>query len=655
MSIEKHSVLPHENGDAFEIDGEVYHREYKRSLDDPEGFWAEHAQRLSWMKPFTKVKNTCFEPDRLCIKWFEDGTLNASVNCLDRHLKEKGHQIAFLWEGDNLDDKREITYSQLYKDVCRFANSLKSLGVRKGDPVIIYLPMIPEVAVAMLACARIGAIHSVVFGGYSPQSLASRINDCKAKIVITSDEGFRRGKVLAFKKSVDESIDQHDLDCVKTVVVVKRTGGVIPWNSGRDHWYHQLLTHASADCPPVEMNAEDPLFILYTSGSTGAPKGILHTTGGYLVYASMTHQYVFNHKDGDVYWCTADAGWITGHSYGIYGPLCNGATSVMFEGTPDYPTSSRFWQIIDKYQVNIFYTAPTVLRSLMREDEAPVRKFKLDSLRVLGTVGEPIDPTTWDWYYRVVGKKKCPISDTWWQTETGGVMITPLPGVTVLKPGSATLPFFGVKPALVDNQANVLQGAAEGNLVICDSWPGQMRTLYGNHERFLSYFTTFPGVFFTGDGARRDEDGYYWITGRIDDVLNISGHRIGTAEVEGALTSHPKIAEAAVVGIPHETKGQGIYAYIVLHSEHNPSEALTKEFNKWLRSVIGPIVSLDSVHWTQNLPKTRSGKVMRRILRKIASNDVETLGDISTLAEPVVVEVLIKNHQSLQAAANFSL
>lgn len=648
------SLSTHRPTEFYGIDWNQYNEMYRHSLNDPDGFWAEQAQRLVWMKPFTKVKNTSFDPENLYIKWFEDGTLNVSANCLDRHLATRGHQIAFLWEGDSPDETRKVTYNQLYQDVCRFANSLKSLGVKKGDPVIIYLPMIPEVAVAMLACARIGAVHSVVFGGYSPQSLASRVQDCKAKLIITSDEGFRRGKVLTFKKSVDEAISQHNLTFVKDVVVVKRTGGNIPWDSNRDHWYHQLLTHASLHCPPTEMNAEDPLFILYTSGSTGVPKGVLHTTGGYLVYASMTHQYVFNYKDGDVYWCTADAGWITGHSYGIYGPLCNGATSVMFEGTPDYPNFSRLWQLVDRYQVNIFYTAPTVIRSLMREGESPIRKYKLASLRVLGSVGEPIDPTTWEWYYRVIGKKKCPISDTWWQTETGGIMITPLPGAITLKPGSATLPFFGITPALVDNQGKILNGDTEGNLVICDSWPGQMRTLFGNHERFLSYFTTFPGAFYTGDGARRDQDGYYWITGRIDDVLNISGHRIGTAEVEGALESHPKVAEAAVVGIPHETKGQGIYAYIVLKSGHKPSETLYKELNAWLRKIIGPIVSLDSVQWAQNLPKTRSGKVMRRILRKIASNDFETLGDVSTLAEPVVVDELIKAHQSSSAYASCS-
>ena len=574
------------------------------------------------------------------IKWYFDGTLNASANCLDRHLSTRGDQTAIIWEGDEPTDHKNITYRELYEEVCKFSNAMKSLGIEKGDRVTIYLPMIPEIAVAVLACARIGAIHSVIFGGFSPDSIAGRIQDCDSNLIITSDEGVRGGRPIPLKANTDAALEKTP--SIQNCIVVKRTGGDIDWVDGRDHWYHDLMEDASADCPPEEMSAEDPLFILYTSGSTGKPKGVLHTTGGYMVYASMTHQYVFDYHDGDIYWCTADVGWITGHSYILYGPLANGATTLMFEGVPTYPDSSRFWQVCDKHNVNIFYTAPTALRALMREGDGPVKATSRKSIRLLGSVGEPINPEAWLWYYNSVGEARCPIVDTWWQTETGGIMITPLPGATTLKPGSATRPFFGVTPALVDADGKELDGAASGNLILKDSWPGQMRTVFRDHERFIeTYFSTYPGNYFTGDGCRRDEDGYYWITGRVDDVLNVSGHRIGTAEVEGALVAHPKVAESAVVGFPHDIKGQGIYAYVTLMAGEEPSDALKGEMVQWVRKEIGPIASPDAIQWAPGLPKTRSGKIMRRILRKIAASEFEDLGDISTLADPAVVDDLV--------------
>ncbi|MEQ8864240.1 MAG: acetate--CoA ligase [Thalassobaculum sp.] len=626
------------------IDEATYKTWYKQSIDDPEGFWMKHGQRIDWFKPYTKVKNTSFT-GKVSIKWYEDGVTNVAYNCVDRHLERRGDQVAIIWEGDNPYDDKKITYRELYEHVCRLANVLKRRGVKKGDRVTIYMPMIPEAAVAMLACTRIGAIHSVVFGGFSPDSLANRIQDCDSNIVITADEGLRGGRKVPLKKNADAAL--ASCPSCKTCVVVRRTGGTVDMTAGRDHWYHDLLATASADCPPAEMGAEDPLFILYTSGSTGKPKGVLHTTGGYMVYASMTHEYVFDYKPGDIYWCTADVGWVTGHSYIVYGPLANGAITLMFEGVPNYPDASRFWQVVDKHQVNTFYTAPTAIRALMREGEALVKKTSRKSLRLLGSVGEPINPEAWQWYHRVVGDERCPIVDTWWQTETGGILITPLPGAIPLKPGSATLPFFGVKPLLVDNDGKPLDGAADGNLCISDSWPGQMRTVYGDHERFFqTYFATFPGQYFTGDGCRRDADGYYWITGRVDDVINVSGHRMGTAEVESSLVAHAKVAEAAVVGYPHDIKGQGIYAYVTLNAGETPTEELRKELVQWVRKDIGPIASPDLIQWAPGLPKTRSGKIMRRILRKIAANEHDQLGDISTLADPAVVEDLVQQRMN---------
>ncbi|HZB93347.1 MAG TPA: acetate--CoA ligase [Stellaceae bacterium] len=626
------------------IDEATYFSLYERSLRDPDGFWGEQGKRLHWIKPYTKVKNTRFTGD-VAIKWYEDGTLNAAYNCIDRHLATRADQTAILWEGDSPNEHKHVSYAELHDSVCRLANVLKSRGVKKGDRVTIYMPMIPEATFAMLACARIGAVHSVVFGGFSPDSLIGRIQDCRSTIVITADEGLRGGRKVPLKANTDAALKQCPE--VTTVVVVRRTGGAIGWVEGRDLWYHEAMAAAAKDCPPVEMSAEDPLFILYTSGSTGKPKGVLHTTGGYLVFTSLTHQYVFDYHDGDVYWCTADVGWVTGHSYIVYGPLANGATTVMFEGVPNYPDASRFWQVIDKHKINIFYTAPTAIRALMREGEHFVEKTSRRALKLLGSVGEPINPEAWLWYHRVVGDGRLPIVDTWWQTETGGILITPLPGATPLKPGSATRPFFGVKPVIVDGEGNTLEGASEGNLCIADSWPGQMRTVFGDHKRFIeTYFSTFPGKYFTGDGARRDEDGYYWITGRVDDVINVAGHRLGTAEVESALVAHPKVAEAAVVGYPHDIKGQGIYAYVTLKAGQEPDEPLRQELVKWVRQHISPIAAPDLVQWAPNLPKTRSGKIMRRILRKIAANEHEQLGDVSTLADPAVVTDLVENRMN---------
>ncbi len=644
MSEQQLFPVPEAIAKAAWCTNDQYLQMYKRSVDDPEGFWAEQAKRIDWIKPFTKVKDVSFQAP-VHIRWFHDGTLNVSYNCLDRHLAKRGDQTAILWEGDDPAVSKAITYRELHRDVCKFANVLKGLGVKKGDRVTIYLPMIPELAVAMLACSRIGAIHSIVFGGFSPDSLAGRIQDCDSTVVVTSDEGVRGGRKIPLKVNTDEALAK--CPTVGKCVVVKHTGGDIAWKSGRDVWWHEMMANASADCPPEEMNAEDPLFILYTSGSTGKPKGVLHTTGGYLVYVSMTHQYVFDYHDGDVYWCTADIGWVTGHSYIVYGPLANGALTVMFEGVPNYPDASRFWQVVDKHKVNIFYTAPTAIRALMREGDGPVKKTSRQSIRILGTVGEPINPEAWLWYYNVVGDRRCPIVDTWWQTETGGILITPLPGATALKPGSATRPFFGVKPCLVDADGKVLDGASSGNLCITDAWPGMMRTVFRDHDRFVqTYFSTYPGKYFTGDGCRRDADGYYWITGRVDDVINVSGHRIGTAEVESALVAHPRVAEAAVVGFPHDLKGQGIYAYVTLNAGEQPNDDLRKELVGWVRKEIGPIASPDVIQWAPGLPKTRSGKIMRRILRKIAENDFGALGDTSTLADPSVVQDLIEHRQS---------
>ncbi|WP_114858366.1 acetate--CoA ligase [Azospirillum brasilense] len=626
------------------VDEAAYARLYEQSINDPEAFWGEQGKRIDWIKPYTKVKDVSYTGD-VHIKWFYDGTLNVSANCVDRHLATRGDQTAIIFEGDDPGVSRHITYKELHEQVCRLANVLKKNGVKKGDRVTIYLPMIPEAAYAMLACARVGAIHSIVFGGFSPDSLKDRIVDCDSHFVITSDEGLRGGRKVPLKANADKAVAAAP--GVKHVLVVKHTGGNVAWTEGRDLWYHEEIASVSADCPPEEMSAEDPLFILYTSGSTGKPKGVLHTTGGYLVYASMTHQYVFDYKDGEVYWCTADVGWVTGHSYIVYGPLANGATTLMFEGVPTYPDISRFWQVVDKHKVNIFYTAPTAIRSLMREGEGPVKSTSRSSLRILGSVGEPINPEAWLWYYNVVGEGRCPIVDTWWQTETGGILITPLPGAIGQKPGSATKPFFGVKPVVVDNDGKELEGETEGNLCIADSWPGQMRTVFGDHERFVqTYFSTFAGYYFTGDGCRRDADGYYWITGRVDDVINVSGHRMGTAEVESALVAHPKVAEAAVVGYPHDLKGQGIYAYVTLNAGESPTEELRKELVAWVRKEIGPIASPDLIQWSPGLPKTRSGKIMRRILRKIAANEHDSLGDTSTLADPTVVTDLIENRMN---------
>ena len=631
------------------IDEQKYKSMYKRSVEDPNGFWGEHGKRLDWIKPYTKVKNSTFAVPDVSIKWYEDGTLNVAANCIDRHLARRGNQIAIIWEGDDPTQSETITYTQLHERVSKFANVLLANGVKKGDRVTIYLPMIPEAAYAMLACARIGAVHSVVFGGFSPDSLQNRVDGADSKLIITADEGLRGGKTVPLKKNCDEAL--KTCKGGEKVLVVRRTGNPVPWTPGRDMWLHEELVKVSPDCPPVEMNAEDPLFILYTSGSTGKPKGVLHTSGGYLVYASMTHQYVFDYHDGDVYWCTADVGWVTGHSYIVYGPLANGGTTLMFEGIPNYPTASRFWHVIDKWKVNIFYTAPTAIRALMGLGDDWVKRTSRKSLRLLGSVGEPINPEAWEWYHRVVGDDRCPIVDTWWQTETGGIMITPLPGATKTKPGSATLPFFGVKPALVDDKGTVLEGEASGNLVITDSWPGMMRSVYGDHKRFVeTYFSTYKGTYFTGDGCRRDADGYYWITGRVDDVLNVSGHRLGTAEVESALVSHPKVAEAAVVGYPHDLKGQGIYCYVTLNSGEPATEELRKELAAHVRKIIGPTATPDLIQFSPGLPKTRSGKIMRRILRKIAEDDFSNLGDTSTLAEPAVVDDLVTNRQNKRKA-----
>lgn len=628
------------------INEDAYHEMYRSSVEHPNDFWGHHGKRIDWIKPFTKVKNTSFEYPDISIKWFEDGTLNVSANCIDRHLETRGDQVAIIWEGDDPNEDKKITYKELHENVCRLANAMMVEGVRKGDRVTLYMPMIPEAAYAMLACTRIGAVHSIVFGGFSPDALAGRIVDCDSKFVITADEGLRGGKTIPLKANADAAIGIAAISGVQVekVICVKRTGGNIEWYDGRDVWYEDVTSAVSAECPPEEMNAEDPLFILYTSGSTGKPKGVLHTTGGYLLWAAMTHEYVFDYKDGDIYWCTADVGWVTGHSYIVYGPLANGATTVMFEGVPNYPDTSRFWQVCDKHQVNQFYTAPTAIRALMQGGDDPVTKTSRSSLRILGTVGEPINPEAWEWYYNVVGDGRCPIVDTWWQTETGGHMITPLPGATALKPGSATLPFFGVQPQLVDNDGQPLEGATEGNLCITDSWPGQMRSVYGDHDRFVqTYFSTYKGKYFTGDGCRRDEDGYYWITGRVDDVINVSGHRMGTAEVESALVLHSAVSESAVVGFPHDIKGQGIYCYVTLMDGVEPSEELRTELRNHVRSEIGPIASPDAIQWAPGLPKTRSGKIMRRILRKIAEDDFSNLGDTSTLADPSVVNELIDN------------
>jgi acetyl-CoA synthetase len=647
MSVQVHRVLPAAKKRAL-IDDEKFLKWYKQSVSSPEKFWGKHGKRIDWFKPYTKVKNTSFK-GKVSIKWFEDGVTNVSYNCIDRHLKKRGDQVAIIWEGDNPYDDKKITYNELYEHVCKLSNVLKSNGVKKGDRVTIYMPMIPEAAYAMLACTRIGAIHSIVFGGFSPDALAGRIHDCESTFVITADEGLRGGKKIPLKANTDKAIEiaARDGVQVKNVLVVKRTAGAVDWDESRDIWYHEAMAKAKAECPPAKMKAEDPLFILYTSGSTGKPKGVLHTTAGYLVYAAMTHEYVFDYHPGDIYWCTADVGWVTGHSYIVYGPLANGATTLMFEGVPNYPTAARFWEVVDKHQVNIFYTAPTAIRALMGVGDEFVKNTSRKSLRTLGSVGEPINPEAWEWYYNVVGEGKCPIVDTWWQTETGGILITPLPGATNLKPGSATRPFFGVQPQLVDNDGKVLDGANEGNLCIIDSWPGQMRTVYGDHERFIqTYFSTYKGKYFTGDGCRRDEDGYYWITGRVDDVINVSGHRMGTAEVESALVSHEAVSEAAVVGYPHDVKGQGIYCYVTLMQGLDGSDDLRKELVKHVRNEIGPIASPDKIQFAPGLPKTRSGKIMRRILRKIAEDDFGSLGDTSTLADPAVVEDLIENRQN---------
>jgi acetyl-CoA synthetase len=631
------------------LDDAKYLEMYARSIKDPNAFWAEQAKRIHWYKAPTKIKNTTFGPPDVSIKWFEDGTTNCAYNCIDRHLEKRGDQVAIVWEGDDPKDDKKITYKQLHAEVCRFANVLKKHGVKKGDRVTIYLPMIPEAAYAMLACARIGAVHSVVFGGFSPDSLAGRIDDCKSTVVVTADEGVRGGRKIPLKANTDAACDKAG--GVLSVIVVKRTNAKVEMKQGRDVYYDEVAKDVSTDCPCEQMNAEDPLFILYTSGSTGKPKGVLHTTAGYQLYVAMTHQYVFDYHDGDIYWCTADVGWVTGHSYIVYGPLANGATTLIFEGVPNYPSMSRFWEVCDKHKVNIFYTAPTAIRALMQAGDEPVRKTSRKSIRLLGTVGEPINPEAWEWYYRVVGDGRSPIVDTWWQTETGGILITPLPGATRLKPGSATRPFFGIVPQIVDANGKVLEGAGTGNLCIAESWPGQMRTVYGDHQRFIeTYFKAYPGKYFTGDGCRRDEDGYYWITGRVDDVINVAGHRLGTAEVESALVAHPKVSEAAVVGYPHNIKGQGIYAYVTLMAGEAASEDLRKELVSWVRKEIGPIASPDLIQFAPGLPKTRSGKIMRRILRKIAEDEYGNLGDTSTLADPAVVDDLVNNRQNRKSA-----
>jgi acetyl-CoA synthetase len=647
IAMSKIHAVPRAFAEHTRITTGQYQLGYKRSIENPERFWGDVARRIDWIRSPTRIKDVSYDVADFRIRWYEDGQLNVAANCLDRHLATRGDKTAIIWEGDNPNESARLSYSELHALVCRFANALKARGVCKGDRVTIYMPMIPEAAIAMLACARIGAIHSVVFGGFSPDSLIGRIEDCQSKLVITADEGLRGGKKVPLKANVDAALANEKTRCVESVIVVRRTSGQIGWQAGRDHWYHELMAQAGAECAPEPMNAEDPLFILYTSGSTGKPKGVLHTSGGYLVYASYTHEAVFDLREDDIYWCTADVGWVTGHSYIVYGPLANGATTLMFEGVPNYPDAGRFWQVVDKHRVTIFYTAPTAIRALMREGDALVKKHARTSLRLLGSVGEPINPEAWEWYHRVVGDERCPIVDTWWQTETGGILITPLPGAFDLKPGSATLPFFGVRPALVDNEGRLLEGATDGNLVLLDSWPGQMRTVYGDHKRFIeTYFSTFKGMYFTGDGARRDEDGYYWITGRVDDVINVSGHRMGTAEVESALVGHPAVAEAAVVGAPHEIKGQGIYAYVTLKAGVEPSEVLRKELVAHVRKDIGPIASPDWIQWAPGLPKTRSGKIMRRILRKIAANEHEQLGDISTLADPLVVPNLVNERMN---------
>ncbi|MDP2619436.1 MAG: acetate--CoA ligase [Hyphomicrobiales bacterium] len=648
MSERKIHPVPRAWAKSAYIDNATYLKMYEESVTNPARFWGREGKRIDWIKPYSKVKNTSFKPPKVFIKWYEDGKLNACYNCVDRHLKKRGNQTAIIWEGDDPYYDRKITYNELYEHVCRFANVLKNNGVKKGDRVTIYLPMIPEIAYAMLACARIGAMHSVVFGGFSPDSLAGRIIDCKSNFVITADEGLRGGRTVPLKENTDAALKKCPGG--EKVLVIRRTGGKVPWNDKRDRWYHEEAAKVSADCKPVAMNAEDPLFILYTSGSTGKPKGVLHTTGGYLVFVAVTHSYIFDYKEGDVFWCTADVGWVTGHSYIVYGPLANGAITLMFEGVPNYPDASRFWQVVDKHKVNIFYTAPTAIRALMGAGDAYVKRTSRKSVKLLGTVGEPINPEAWEWYYRVVGDSRSPIVDTWWQTETGGILITPLPGATKLKPGSATRPFFGIQPAIVDSDGKLLEGAAEGNLVILDSWPGQMRTVYGDHKRFVeTYFTTYKGMFLTGDGCRRDKDGDYWITGRVDDVINVSGHRMGTAEVESSLVAHPKVSEAAVVGYPHDIKGQGIYCYVTLMEGGKPSDALRDELRAWVRKDIGPIATPDLVQFAPGLPKTRSGKIMRRILRKIAEDDATHLGDTSTLADPAVVDNLVKNRQNKRA------
>ena len=621
-----------------------YSKKYKLSLKDNEGFWAKEGKRITWMKPYTKIKDVKYSKEDVSIKWYYDGTLNASANCIDRHLDKKGNKTAIIWVGDDPSDSKKISYKELHKNVCKAANGLKSIGIQKGDRVTIYLTMIPELAYTMLACARIGAVHSIIFGGFSPDSIATRINDCESDYVITADEGVRGGKIIPLKKIADEAMMQ--CPNVKKCVVVKRTGNTVDWNDDRDISYDDITKDVPDKCSAEEMNAEDPLFILYTSGSTGKPKGVLHTTGGYMVYASMTHQYIFDYKNRDIYWCTADIGWVTGHSYIIYGPLANGATTIMFEGVPNYPDSSRWWQIVDKYKVNIFYTAPTAIRALMREGDGPVKKTSRKSLKLLGTVGEPINPEAWMWYYKTVGEKKCPIVDTWWQTETGGILIAPQPGAINLKPGSATKPFYGIKPAIVDESGKVLKGACKGRLCMTQSWPGQMRTVYGDHKRFIdTYFSQFDGKYFTGDGCRRDKDGYYWITGRVDDVIIVSGHNLGTAEIESAFVAHNKVAEAAVVGFPHEIKGNGLYCYITLNAGENPNGDLERELKLWVRKQIGPIATPDYIQFAPGLPKTRSGKIMRRILRKIAANEHHDLGDTTTLADPSVVDSLIENRK----------
>ena len=644
MSEEKIYPVPEAFAARAHIDAALYEKMYKQSVDDPEGFWAEQAEKfVSWYKPWDKVLEWNYNEGE--ISWFEGAELNVCYNCVDRHLESRGDQVAIIWEGDDPNEDRKISYRELHGEVCRFANVLKARGVKKGDRVCIYLPMIPEAAYAMLACARIGAVHSVVFGGFSPESIKDRILDSDCRVVITADEGVRGGKAVPLKSNTDKALES--CPNVHSVVVVRRTGGDVQWHAQRDVWLHEIAATVDSDCEPERMNAEDPLFILYTSGSTGKPKGVLHTSGGYLLFAAITHKYVFDYHDGEHYWCTADVGWITGHTYIIYGPLNNGAITLMFEGIPTYPDASRFWQVCDKHQITTFYTAPTAIRALMREGEEPVGKTSRSSLRLLGTVGEPINPEAWEWYHKVVGDGRCPIVDTWWQTETGGHLITPLPGATALKPGSATMPFFGVVPALVDNEGELLDGAAEGNLVITRPWPGQMRTVYGDHQRFVNtYFTTYPGMYFTGDGARRDKDGYYWITGRVDDVLNVSGHRLGTAELESALVLHNDVAEAAVVGYPHDIKGQGIYAYVTLVKGVEYTDALKTDLIKLVRNEIGPIATIDVIQWAPGLPKTRSGKIMRRILRKIAANEIDSLGDTSTLADPGVVDDLTTNREN---------